>query len=302
MAWIAAWIGIDAHRNRVTLLGRTYTWWRNGWLTWVLLCLVFWFVITPVYLLRRHRILKARKSGTVQAMIGGAEGPDVPTGTAVAGPETEPAVDRQEMAPKRRGGGSRVILVFDVETTGLPKSKWAGLDDFDNWPRVVQLGWVLMDNRGEMAEPVTRTVKPEGFIIPPAAVAKHGITTERARAEGLPLPMVLTEFAAVVEQSHLLVAHNMQFDGTVVRAEYRRARMRDPLKRKRTFCTMEGTTDICQIPPLRDGKWKWPKLSELHEILFGERPGVEHDAGADARTCAQCLRELMQQNLVRLPI
>ena len=37
------------------------------------------------------------------------------------------------------------ILVFDVETTGLPKKRRAALDDFDNWPYIVQLSWVVYD-------------------------------------------------------------------------------------------------------------------------------------------------------------
>ena len=32
-----------------------------------------------------------------------------------------------------------MILVFDTETTGLPKIDNAPLSDFDNWPRMVQL-------------------------------------------------------------------------------------------------------------------------------------------------------------------
>ena len=32
-----------------------------------------------------------------------------------------------------------MYLIFDTETTGLPKNWKAPLTDFDNWPRMVQL-------------------------------------------------------------------------------------------------------------------------------------------------------------------
>ena len=45
-----------------------------------------------------------------------------------------------------------MFLVFDTETTGLPKQYNAPLTDFDNWPRLVQLAWQLHDDKGQLAE------------------------------------------------------------------------------------------------------------------------------------------------------
>ncbi len=41
-----------------------------------------------------------------------------------------------------------MYLVFDTETTGLPKKWNAPLSDLDNWPRCVQLAWQLHDAKG----------------------------------------------------------------------------------------------------------------------------------------------------------
>ena len=84
-----------------------------------------------------------------------------------------------------------MYLVYDTETTGLPKSYDAPLNDFDNWPRVVQLAWQIHDFDGSLAEVKNFIVKPEDFIIPRGAEKIHGISTDRANREGQPLDFVL---------------------------------------------------------------------------------------------------------------
>ena len=39
-----------------------------------------------------------------------------------------------------------MFLIFDTETTGLPKRWNAPLTDSDNWPRCIQIAWQLHDN------------------------------------------------------------------------------------------------------------------------------------------------------------
>ena len=43
-----------------------------------------------------------------------------------------------------------MFLIFDTETTGLPRSYSAPLTDFDNWPRMVQVAWQLHDAQGNL--------------------------------------------------------------------------------------------------------------------------------------------------------
>ncbi|TNB23458.1 hypothetical protein EME97_28790, partial [Klebsiella pneumoniae] len=43
-----------------------------------------------------------------------------------------------------------MYLVFDTETTGLPKNFNAPLSDSDNWPRMVQIAWQLHDDDGTL--------------------------------------------------------------------------------------------------------------------------------------------------------
>ena len=74
-----------------------------------------------------------------------------------------------------------MYLIFDTETTGLPKNWKAPLTDFDNWPRMVQHSQIH-DNKGGLMAVKNYIIKPEGFDIPYNAEKIHGISTQRAQA------------------------------------------------------------------------------------------------------------------------
>ena len=82
------------------------------------------------------------------------------------------------------------VCFFDCETTGVPAKglKWDA--DFNQFPHVVQLAWSLGDKERSFI------IKPDNYEIPPETTAIHGITTERAIAEGVPFAEVVDEFLA----------------------------------------------------------------------------------------------------------
>ncbi|HQN80738.1 MAG TPA: hypothetical protein PLB64_06750, partial [Kiritimatiellia bacterium] len=57
----------------------------------------------------------------------------------------------------------------------------------------VQLAWLLCDEAGNELASASRIIRPQGYTIPPAAARIHGITTERALAEGVVLADALDE-------------------------------------------------------------------------------------------------------------
>ena len=105
-----------------------------------------------------------------------------------------------------------MFLIFDTETTGLPKNYNAPISDSDNWPRLVQLAWQLHDEKGNLITHRNIIVKPEGFEIPFNSVKIHGITTERALEEGIPLKEALDEFQKDLNRTKYVVGHNIEFD------------------------------------------------------------------------------------------
>src|SRR6056297_2286702 len=84
-----------------------------------------------------------------------------------------------------------MFLIFDTETSGLPNDYNAPVTNSENWPRVVQIAWQLHDETGRLISAENLIVKPEGCSIPYNSVKIHGITTERALEEGMPLNEVL---------------------------------------------------------------------------------------------------------------
>ena len=183
-----------------------------------------------------------------------------------------------------------LFLFFDTETTGLPRNWEAPLNDLNNWPRLVQLAFLLYDSNGNKISGGDFIIQPVGFIIPKEASNIHGITTEKANKEGKVLLSVLEEFQSLINQTDFLVAHNMSFDEKIIGAEFLRNRMLNSIANKKKICTMERTTNFCAI----DGPYgyKWPKLSELHHKLF--RTGFEeaHNASVDITATAKCFWEL----------
>ncbi|MDR4988785.1 MAG: 3'-5' exonuclease [Bacteroidales bacterium] len=113
-----------------------------------------------------------------------------------------------------------MYLFFDTETTGLPRNWRAPVTDVNNWPRLVQLAYLLYDNNGNKVSGGDFIIKPEGFTIPLAASRVHRITTERALSEGQSIAGVLQHFDALVKEASFLVAHNMSFDEMIVGAEF----------------------------------------------------------------------------------
>jgi DNA polymerase III epsilon subunit-like protein len=190
-----------------------------------------------------------------------------------------------------------MYLFFDTETTGLPKSWKAPVTNVNNWPRLVQLAFLLYDNDGAEISSGDFIIKPNGFSIPSDASRVHEITTERALREGQDIIAVLQHFNQFIQEADYLVAHNMSFDEKIVGAEFLRNGMSNTIAGKRKICTMEATTNFCAIPG-RYGDYKWPKLSELHYKLFKTDFEEAHNAAADIRATAKCFWKLKQMGKI----
>ena len=192
-----------------------------------------------------------------------------------------------------------MFIVFDTETTGLPKIDNAPVSDVDNWPRLVQLSWQVHDALGNLVEYQNYIVIPDGFEIPINAKAVHGISTEHAKKYGRPLNVVLDAFMRSACKAKYLVGHNLNFDLNVLGAEFIRAGRENPLPQWPVIDTMsEKVTDFCQLPGGKNGKFKSPRLSELHHILFNEYFDSAHNACADVQATARVFLELLRRGII----
>lgn len=190
-----------------------------------------------------------------------------------------------------------MYIIFDTETTGLPRDYNAPMSDVDNWPRLVQIAWQLHDARGKLLSNHNYIIRPEGFTIPYNAEKVHGISTKRALAEGHDLKEILQVFREDVVQAKFLVGHNIGFDINVVGSEYLRAELVMPFESKAELDTKDISTDFCALPGGKGGKFKWPTLTELHQKLFGVGFDDAHDAAYDVDATARCFFGLITQGV-----
>ncbi|MBR5377542.1 MAG: DNA polymerase III subunit alpha [Bacteroidales bacterium] len=192
-----------------------------------------------------------------------------------------------------------MFLIFDTETTGLPKNDNAPLTDFDNWPRMVQLAWQIHDEKGRFVENHNYLVQPDGFVIPIDAKVVHGISTEHAMKYGKPLNEVLDMFMISAAKAKYLVGHNINFDLNVLGCEFLRCGRENPLRRWQIIdtCT-EKTAEFCQFPGGKGGKFKLPRLGEFHHLLFGEDFDSAHNASADVEATARVFLELIRRGVL----
>lgn len=191
-----------------------------------------------------------------------------------------------------------MYIIFDTETTGLPRNYDAPMSDLDNWPRLVQIAWQLHDAKGSLLSNNNFIVRPEGFTIPYNAEKVHGISTARAIKEGHELDKVLQIFHQDVEKANYLVGHNIGFDINVVGSEFLRRQIPMKLQKMKELDTKDLSTEYCAIPGGKGGKFKWPTLTELHHKLFGNGFEDAHDAAYDVDATAKCFFGLITQLVV----
>jgi len=189
-----------------------------------------------------------------------------------------------------------MYLFFDTETSGLPKNYQAPLDDFSNWPRIVQIAWSLYDFEANHWESWSYIIKPVDFVISEEVSKIHRITQARALAEGVLLHEALEHFCREAASAEFLVAHNIDFDDKIISAELLREKMTNPLTTANKICTMLSSVQFCRLPSPRGG-YKWPNLTELYNCLFGHDFPESHDAVADVRACAACFFELKKRGV-----
>ncbi len=180
------------------------------------------------------------------------------------------------------------VIIFDTETTGLPKSyKKSALEEPNNWPDLVSICWMVFAD-GIHAYTENFIIRPDNWTITEESSKFHGITQEHALLVGRPLEEVLNKFRADLVGCNRLVAHNLHFDSNVMQAAYKWRLGTDPTAWWPTeshFCSMLTATPELKIPskyPKPTEPYKWPGLDELYRATFNEEPPANaHSADRD---------------------
>ena len=201
------------------------------------------------------------------------------------------------------------ILVFDTETTGLPKTKKISPETLHLFPHIVQFSYVIYDTEtNDIVDTSDSIVKiNEDIIIPEEVIKIHGITNEISKNNGINIEIVLNNFFGHLKTIDLLVGHNISFDINMVNIELHRLIVENgtsiihKLKLdfltnfENIYCTMKETIELCNIQLVnRFGKpyLKFPKLLELHTKLFETTPHNLHNSFNDILVTLRCFIKL----------
>ena len=207
------------------------------------------------------------------------------------------------------------VLVFDTETTGLPKSKIINPDTLNLWPYIVQFSYVIYDTViNDIVETCDSIVKlQDGITIPEDSIKIHGITNEISDKNGIDIDLVLEDFFYHLNNVDLLVGHNVSFDINMIKVELLRIIYEkhlnisdDEIKTikynlhfltnyKNIYCTLQSSIELCNIKAItKFGKEyiKFPKLLELHQKLFESTPNNLHNSFNDILVTLRCYIKL----------
>jgi DNA polymerase III epsilon subunit-like protein len=201
------------------------------------------------------------------------------------------------------------FLVFDTETTGLPKTKFINPDTLHLWPHIVQFSYIIYDSSlNDIVESKNYIIKvPDKFIISEESSKIHGITNEISTKLGVEINEVINEFFYFLRTVDKLVGHNIEFDINMIKIELLRIinsklTSEEQLKcykydlyyimnYENICCTLKDTIKYCNIQLFdKFGKpyLKYPKLIELHEKLFNSTPNNLHNSFNDILVTLRC--------------
>ncbi|MAA53529.1 MAG: hypothetical protein CMJ41_11050 [Phycisphaerae bacterium] len=190
------------------------------------------------------------------------------------------------------------ILVFDTETTGLPTERNPSIMDTEKWPHIIQLSFIVYDtNEMNVVTCKDHIIKLDASVeISQESINIHGITRSQCMRKGIPIEDALNEFNDALRNADWAVGHNISFDKRMIMAESNRIKTRQYFTRGngtgiKEYCTMKHAVDLCKIEAVgRNGEtyYKYPKLEELHQHLFGNFPNGTHDSMGDVLICLRC--------------
>ena len=185
----------------------------------------------------------------------------------------------------------KTILVFDIETSGLSPSE----ND------ILQLSYQLYDS-SDMAKPLKEAdlffpYPTDERRVSPKAIEVNGLTENvlnekcnSSREDGL------KQFIGIVEKADILVAHNGMFDLKFINHGLDTYKMGEFVLSDKMFDTMKKTVKLCALPR-NGGGYKYPKLSELADVLGVNHNDLKlHDSMSDVILTARCYKKLMDGN------
>ena len=199
---------------------------------------------------------------------------------------------------------------FDTETSGLPNFKAPNTAPDQPW--IVQLAGILA-SKDKVHMSMNLILSSTGLPMHPKAEEVHGISTATADLIGFEPGYAFNLFYSMADRADRFVAHKFKFDMRLISILTHRCadisngqsrNMYDELKTKPYSCTMadRAIVNFVKAPfPSGRGGYKWPKLEELYQKLFGVPMSTNyaaHDALEDVKATRDCYYELKGRGII----
>lgn len=182
-------------------------------------------------------------------------------------------------------------LVFDVETTGLPKNRTVKLN---LQPEIIEFAAFMVNLKtGKVLKKYQTLIKPSKLLSDtPAFGEKKTITqitgiTNEMLANAPSFKDVSKDIFTMIQKAPVAIAHNLSFDAEMLDIEAER--LKYELKWPRKICTVEATIAM---------KGFRLNLTKLHLELFGEPFEGAHRAQGDVEALTKCCIELFKRDIL----
>lgn len=219
-----------------------------------------------------------------------------------------PPADLEEEKPKRKANRNQLekdfakaefdqnpyFLFLQIKAAGRPKDFNAPPFEIENWPKPVHIGWLVFNQREQLIEekdyyfiqnePLSDKIKEELFI-----------DDDFIDTMGEESSEIFEELNEVALSSIILIAHNLEYQISVLDAEAHRMAIPELRLPRNKYCLMKKGTEYCKIEKPSGYGYKWPTMDELIATVFqtGEKPSEYRrpdpdSALEDARMMAKC--------------
>lgn len=177
-----------------------------------------------------------------------------------------------------------ITLVFDTETTGIPKHPTAQ-DKVQ--PRIIEFGGALVDSDGNILEELNLLINPgkdehgKDIKLEEVITKITGLTDEDLK-DAPSFAEVAPQIMAMFRKADADLAHNLPFDFTMMELDINRAEIPDWPWPSIRICTVQEHAE----------EWgRRPKLIELFEYYTGEKLEQKHRAIDDVKALAVVAKE-----------
>jgi len=185
-----------------------------------------------------------------------------------------------------------LICVLDIETDGL----LVKTTPQTGYPSILQVAWIIMDTEGQVYKKESILID-DNALLENRALKINNKDLSIIKKIGQRPEEAYQQLISDMKFCKAVIAHNIDFDISILKHHISKYHLQDIFSQKELICTMKIGVDICKIEDY-NGRYKYPKLTELFKTLYGHEVVQQHDAMADVLLTAKCIKALMKKDVI----